>query len=343
MSTALLVIDSQVYLFEGTPRVYEGEGVRGRIQRLIGRARAGGVPVIYVRNQGKAGEANAPESPGWHIHPDLAPAAGETIVEKDTPDAFNQTTLGGVLADRGIGRLVIAGLRTELSIDTTCRRAAGLGYEVVLAADAHSTIDRTIPAAQIIAHHNDVLQRFATVMDSADITFETAPALSLEEPLSAADLAAIRAGLDEAQVYERWLTQGDAVPFWLQSHPTRVTDMLRQLWDPRYAPSGKLAPVAGWELGVARSFVQPLVVMPGFWKRTAVQGVAHAIDHLLQSPTNPFAPQMRKLAAGLWSYDAKEFRLIYSPRTVTDKDGRERKFVFLIWLAPALPSKNPFA
>jgi nicotinamidase-related amidase len=342
VSTALLMIDSQVYLFEGMP-IYDGEGVRGRIRELIGRARAVGVAVIFVRNQGKVGEVNGPDTPGWQIHPDLAPAAGEVIVDKATPDAFYQTTLGGVLADRGIGRLVLAGLRTELSIDTTCRRAVSLGYEVVVAADAHSTLDRTIPAAQIIAHHNDVLQRFATVMAAADITFEAAPALSLGEPLEAADRAAIQGGLEEAAVYERWLAQGEGTPFWRQSHPTRVTDHLRQLWDGKFTPQSKLAPPAGWELGMARSFAQPLAVMPGFWKRTAVQGVAQAIDHLLQSPTNPFAPQMRKLAAGLWSYDAKEFRLFYSPRTVMDKDGRERKFVFLIWLAPALPSKNPFA
>lgn len=343
MSTALLVIDCQVYLFDAQP-IFEGAAVRGRIRELISRARAAAAPIVYVRNHGKAGEPNALNTPGWQIHPDLAPAEGDPVVDKNTTDAFHQTTLAGVLAGRGISRLVVAGLRTELSIDSTCRRANSLGYEVVLAADAHSTMDRTIPAAQIIAHHNDVIgQRFGTVKPAAEITFEAAPALTLEEPLSPADLTGIRVGLAEAESYERWLRDGDATPFWTQTHPTRVTNALRQLWEPNYTPQGKLVQPAGWELGMARSFIQPLAVTPDFLKKAAVQSVARAIDHLLQSPTNPFAPQMRKLTAGLWSYDAKEFRLIYSPRTVQDKDGRERKFVFLIWLAPALPNKNPFA
>lgn len=50
---------------------------------------------------------------------------------------------------------------TEYCVDTTCRRAASLGYHVMLACDAHLTRDNVVlTAANIIAHHNFVLDDF---------------------------------------------------------------------------------------------------------------------------------------------------------------------------------------
>jgi nicotinamidase-related amidase len=47
---------------------------------------------------------------------------------------------------------------TEYCVDTTCRRATSLGYDVMLARDAHLTRDNgVLTAANIIAHHNFVL------------------------------------------------------------------------------------------------------------------------------------------------------------------------------------------
>jgi hypothetical protein len=67
------------------------------------------------------------------------------------------------------------------------------------------------------------------------------------------------------------------------------------------------------------------------------------MDHLLQNPRNPLAPQLRDLGNRLWSYDSRDLRLIYIPETVVDRDGRERHIVFLIYVAPGVPVKNPFA
>jgi len=50
---------------------------------------------------------------------------------------------------------------TEYCVDTTCRRATSLGYDVTLAGDAHLTRDNgVLIAANIIAHHNFVLDDF---------------------------------------------------------------------------------------------------------------------------------------------------------------------------------------
>ncbi|HZY40381.1 MAG TPA: isochorismatase family protein, partial [Anaerolineae bacterium] len=115
-----------------------------------------------------------PSTPGWPIHPTIAPAADELIVRKRTPDAFHETTLQQELNSRGIRKLVLAGLQTEYCVDTTCRRAFSLGYQVALAQDAHSTWNTdTLTAAQIIAHHNTVLgDWFATLRLTDEIDFQ---------------------------------------------------------------------------------------------------------------------------------------------------------------------------
>jgi nicotinamidase-related amidase len=342
MPTALLLIDAQRRRFDAEP-VYEGDAVRQALQALLQRGRAAGVPVIFIQHSGGPGESLEPGTSGWAIHPDLAPSDREAIITKTTPDVFHLTRLTGLLIEHAVKRLVIAGTLTEGSIDTAVRRAFSLGYEVVLAADGHSTYDGALAAAKIIEHHNRVLAAFAAVVPAAEIMLEAPPVFSLDEPLEPVDLAAIQAGLAEVEEYERWLARGEGSPFWQETHPTRVTEALRRLWEPQFQPDEKPAPPAGWEMGLARPFIQPLSHIPGFVRRAAVKSVSQAIGHLLQSPTNPFAPQIRKLSHGLWSYDARDFRLIYMPRTVQDRHGRERKYVFLIWLAPALPQKNPFA
>lgn len=95
------------------------------------------------------------------------------LIQKHTPDAFHETNLHYELKSRKIKRLVIVGLQTEYCIDTTCRRAFTLGYEVTLVKDAHSTWDSSlITAQQIIDHHNHVLGGwFVTLKSEREIEF----------------------------------------------------------------------------------------------------------------------------------------------------------------------------
>ena len=173
--TALVVIDTQLGMFEtpGVPAVPEGERLLGNIEGLIARAREAGTAVVHVRHAGGPGHPLQRDTEGWPIHPRVAPADGEPVVDKETPDSFLRTTLRDELDTRGIGRLVLAGMQTEYCVDTTCRRAFGLGYEVTLAADAHGTWDDgSLTAAQIVAHHNEVVGNgFADVVPSAKISF----------------------------------------------------------------------------------------------------------------------------------------------------------------------------
>src|SRR5262245_10051193 len=104
--TALLVIDVQVGIIEGL-RAYRRVEVLERINSLLSRARASGVPVIYVQHDGPAGHPVEVDSAGWQIHPAIAPAGSEAIVRKRACDSFFDTTLKGELDAARIKRLVI--------------------------------------------------------------------------------------------------------------------------------------------------------------------------------------------------------------------------------------------
>jgi len=155
--TALLIVDLQVAMFESEtdPPIHDAHGLLQRAGDLIARARAAGVPVIYVRHDGGPGDPLEAGRPGWDIHPVLQPAAEEIIVEKRAPDSFHETELGEVLAESGIEKLIIAGAQTDYCINATCRRAAALGFDTTLVADTHSTWGSGgKTAAQIIDTYN---------------------------------------------------------------------------------------------------------------------------------------------------------------------------------------------
>jgi len=157
---ALLIIDVQVGLVELMPTEIQSS-VLPRIQNLLSRARTSGTPVIYIQHAGPKGHPLETQTHGWEIHASVKPLDSEPVIRKRETDSFFETTLQQELERRGITRLLIAGGMTEYCVDTTCRRATSLGYDVTLASDAHLTGDNAVlSAASIIAHHNFVLDGF---------------------------------------------------------------------------------------------------------------------------------------------------------------------------------------
>ena len=175
--TALLIIDVQLGMFQDDAPVHNGEQLLSTIGDLIARARAAAIPVIYIQHRGGEGHLLEPGTPGWPIHPAVAPLEGELVVHKAYPDSFRETSLQEELGARGIGHLIVAGIQTEYCVDTTCRRASSLGYQVTLVEDAHSTWDTEhLSASQIIDHHNQVLGGWFVTLEAArGIKFDRSP------------------------------------------------------------------------------------------------------------------------------------------------------------------------
>ncbi len=166
--TALLVIDVQRSFFDGDriPPVFDSERVLARIGDVVRRARATGLPVVYVQHAGGSGHLLEQGSEGWQIHPDVKPQKGDVIIAKITPDSFGMTGLKEKLDSLGTESLIVVGNQTEFCVDTTCRSARSLGYNVTLLKDGHSTWDNEhLKAQQIIDHHNLVLGRHFVSLD----------------------------------------------------------------------------------------------------------------------------------------------------------------------------------
>ncbi len=156
MKSALLVIDVQHALFSPEPP-FDAAGVVGRINQLTHWARGHALPVIFIQHE-EPGDELRYLSDGWQLQHDLQVQPCDLRVRKTTPDSFLHTDLAERLAERGIERLIICGYATEYCVDTTTRRAAGLGYPLVLVSDAHTTHDKTHASGeQIRRHHNCTL------------------------------------------------------------------------------------------------------------------------------------------------------------------------------------------
>ncbi|CAI1622901.1 cysteine hydrolase family protein [Serratia entomophila] len=175
MTSALLIIDVQQGLFSPPPA--DAGAVIGRINQLSAAARRAGAPVIFIQHQ-SAHQELPHGSEAWRLHADLQVEEGDHRVDKTTPDSFLRTRLGPLLVANGVSRLVICGYSSEFCVDTTTRRAAGLGYPVTLAADAHTSHDKPHASGQQIReHHNATLSNIESfgvpinALPAADIRF----------------------------------------------------------------------------------------------------------------------------------------------------------------------------
>jgi nicotinamidase-related amidase len=174
--TALLIIDAQCNMLEGRYAVVDAGDVLRVLGRLLADARHAGAPVVHVQHDGPAGAVDEPGTEGWQIHPALAPGPGEPVVQKRSPSAFDGTDLATMLESLGVGRLIVAGMQSELCVSATCRAARERGYDVVLVGDGHGTFDDgPRPAADVARGVNAALEPVARVIPGAEIFWATEP------------------------------------------------------------------------------------------------------------------------------------------------------------------------
>jgi nicotinamidase-related amidase len=150
--TAVLVVDVQKDIMSG---VYNRDAVVANIGRLIDKARDEDVPVVWVQHSGE----NVPiDSDGWQFVPELSQDSSEPVVHKKYADSFEETDLESVLAEREVGRLIVAGAQTDECIRATLHGAIVRGYDATLVSDAHSTEDLSPwgapPPDKVIDHTN---------------------------------------------------------------------------------------------------------------------------------------------------------------------------------------------
>ena len=167
---ALLIIDMQQGLFRGPVSPCSADAVLANIRLLIANARHAQVPVFFARHVGPDDSPFSAQGPLTQLIPEL-----DVVFTKRHPSCFRDTELLRELNQRGIKQLVIAGMKTEFCVDTTCRAAPELGFRTILISDAHTTMDNAhLSATDIIAHHNSTLAGpFVMLSTAGDWHFNT--------------------------------------------------------------------------------------------------------------------------------------------------------------------------
>ena len=176
MTRTLLIVDIQNDYFPGGayPLVGSTEAAAAAAS-VLAAFRSAGDPVVHVQHIWDAPDAPfmRPGTPGVEIHPLVAPAPGETVVTKASPNSFVGTNLDQLL-DRD-GTVVVMGMMTSMCVDSTVRAAADAGYTVELVHDACAAPDlefggTAVPGASVHAAFLAVLgDGFAKLRSSAEL------------------------------------------------------------------------------------------------------------------------------------------------------------------------------
>ena len=166
-NSALVVIDMQNSFLEpkgsmaaiGLPFEELRTALDGTV-RLVAAAHEAGIPVIFTRYVYMADysdggivpnllvpalrESNALIADSWdaEVVAELAPQPGDVVIDKSRPSAFYGTQLEPVLTSLGVRNLVMAGVTTNICVETTARDAGQRDYHVHVVSDATAEFEK---------------------------------------------------------------------------------------------------------------------------------------------------------------------------------------------------------
>lgn len=176
---AVLVVDiATAYLDPASPLYAGVEEAVASAARVVGAARAAGVPVVHTKVVIARGGADAGHfwrkvpslkvfeegSPLAEPDPAVAPLPGEVVVTKQYASAFFGTSLATTLRTMGVDTVVLVGLTTSGCIRASAVDALQHGFVPVVVADAVGDRDRRPHEANLL----DLAAKYADVVTEAE-------------------------------------------------------------------------------------------------------------------------------------------------------------------------------
>jgi nicotinamidase-related amidase len=176
-NAALIIIDQQKGILHPRLGRRNNPQAEERMLELLGHWRRTARPVIHVQHLSRSVDSVFwPQQSGVEFQQWFQPMAGERLIQKQVPDAFCSTGLEAQLREAGIGQLIIVGVATHNSVESTARTAGNLGFDTWVAEDACFTFDK----ADFFGHAHTAEEvhamslgnlhgEYATVVSSAQI------------------------------------------------------------------------------------------------------------------------------------------------------------------------------
>jgi nicotinamidase-related amidase len=176
-TTALVLIDLQKGVLGMPIQPYPAAEIYARAKRLAQRFRAAAAPVVQVRVSFSKDRADAPPNlvdqpsnfaslpPGWDEFPEPLPPS-DIVITKRHWGAFYGTELDLQLRRRGVRRIVLAGIATNIGVESTARSAFEHDYELVIPEDLCSCINAETHAFSF----KHILPRLARITTAEAIT-----------------------------------------------------------------------------------------------------------------------------------------------------------------------------
>lgn len=135
--SALIIIDMQKGMSSATLPPRNNPQAEDNLVRLLDAWRQAGHPVVNVRHMSRSqGSVFFPGQIGAEFQQRFQPLPEEHVVEKNVPDAFINTGLERWLHVRDIRNVVIVGVSTNNSVESTARSAGNLGFSAIVVSDA---------------------------------------------------------------------------------------------------------------------------------------------------------------------------------------------------------------
>jgi nicotinamidase-related amidase len=170
---ALLLVDviNHFEFPDGKDILHRALAIARPLARLKKRARAAGVPTIYVNDNFGQWRSDTkkllqyclrPEAPGLHFVEQLQPDDDDYFILKPMHSAFYQTPLDLLLRELGASSIILSGLATNSCILCTAHDANMRHLKVI--------VPRDCCAARTAREHGQALEHIAAMADAKVVT-----------------------------------------------------------------------------------------------------------------------------------------------------------------------------